>query len=390
MTVAPRPDWERLAERLGFLHHTSALAPYWTDDVCYVFEAAEVEELDAATGELWSLCIELVDRASRDDEVLRSLRIVETSWDAVRSSWLRRDPSLVTRFDLAYDGNGAPKLHECNGDTPGTLFEASVFQWVWLEDQIARGVLPAEADQFNRLHPALVAALSAARREGLLHATASTGNIEDQVWARYIADCARQAGRDVRYLPIEDIGVGAADGLVDHAGEPISDLVRAYRLNLLLREPFGGYLTSPAAPRLVEPFWKLVLASKGSLVWLWRLFPGHPNLLPCWFEGDPGAPADGVAIKPLFSIKGYNVTLRDRSLPGGEVGTDGPYGAEGRVVQRFAPLPTFGRPRCHASVSTWIVGDRPEGLGVLESDGPIVNDLSCRFVPHVVGAWDGT
>lgn len=390
MTVAPRPDWERLAERLGFVHHTAALAPYWTDDGCYVFAAAEVEELQAATGELWNMCIELVDRASRDDEVLRSLRIAEASWDAIRSSWLRRDPSLVTRFDLAYDGNGPPKLHECNGDTPGTLFEASVFQWVWLEDQVARGVVPVEADQFNRLHPALVAALAAGGGEWPLHAAASTQNVEDQVWARYIADCARQAGRDVRYLPIEDVGVGASERLVDHAGAPIRDLVRAYQLNLLLREPFGRYLTAPAAPRLIEPFWKLVLTSKGSLVWLWRLFPGHPNLLPCWFERDPGAPVDGVAIKPLFSIKGYNVTLRDQSLPDGAVGTDGPYGMEGYVVQRFARLPTFGDPRCHASVSTWIVGDRPEGLGVLESDGPIVNDLSCRFVPHMVGAWDRT
>jgi glutathionylspermidine synthase len=251
-------------------------------------------------------------------------------------------------------------------------------------------VVPGEADQFNRLHPALVAALAAGGGAWPLHAAASTQNVEDQVWARYIADCARQAGRDVRYLPMEDIGVGASERLVDHAGAPIRDLVRAYQLNLLLREPFGRYLTAPAAPRLIEPFWKLVLTSKGSFVWLWRLFPGHPNLLPCWFERDPGAPVDGVAIKPLFSIKGYNVTLRDRSLPDGAVGTDGPYGVEGYVVQRFAPLPTFGDSRCHASVSTWIVGDRPEGLGVLESDGPIVNDLCCRFVPHMVGAWDRT
>ena len=62
---------------------------------------------------------------------------------------------------------------------------------------------------------------------------------------------------------------------------------------------------------------KLVLASKGILAWLWRLFPNHPDLFPALFSDEPATPTDNCVIKPLFSIKGYNVTLRDPSPPGG-------------------------------------------------------------------------
>lgn len=388
MTLAGRPDWRGLADRLGFLHHTPVFAPYWTDDACYRFDPVEVDALRTATTDLWDMCLAFVERACRDEEILHSLRLVPSSWDGVRASWLRRDPSLVTRFDFAHDGEGPPKLHECNGDTPGTLFEASVFQWIWFEDRLAGGQLPPGSDQFNRLHAALVEAFASTGGDGTLHATASAGNDEDRVWARYLADCARQAGRDVRFIDIEEIGIDAAGRFADDTAEPIRELVKAYRLELLLREPFGPFLLELDAPRLLEPLWKLVLSSKGALVWLWRMFPGHPNLLPCWFADDPAAPTDSCAVKPLFSIKGRNVTLLDASMPNGSVATAGPCGDEGFVVQALHRLPAFPGPAgaIHASVSTWIVAGRAEGLGVLEDDGPIINDLTCRFVPHAVAA----
>ena len=308
-------------------------------------------------------------------------------WPLVRDSWRRRDPSLCTRFDLACDRVGPAKLHECNGDTPGTLFESAVFQWIWLEDQLAAGGVPAAADQFNRLHPALVAACAALPGAGgPIHFAASTRNLEDGVWVRYLADCASQAGRDAVRLDIEAIGADDGGTLTDLEDRAIACLVKAYRWELLLREPFGRHLAGPRAPLLVEPAWKLVLSSKGLLVWLWRLFPGHPNLLPCWFAGDPAAPADRVVVKPLFSIKGHNIRLRDPALPGGEIRTGGTYGRQGQVVQALHRLPVFPRPggEGHASLMGWIVGDRVEGMAVMESDGPIVHDATSRFVPHIV------
>ncbi len=388
LDIPERSDWRNLAGQVGFRYHTTAKSPYWTDDAYYLFEAAGIEHLKAVSTELWNLCLQVVDRASRDDEVLGSLGIPETCWEALSESWRRRAPDLLARFDLAFDGRHPAKLHECNADTAGTLFEAAVFQWIWLEDRHLDGNLPASLDQFNRLHEALVGSFHGlGERIGRpLHMAASRRNVEDQIWARYLQDCATQAGHDARYVDLEAIRVNGAGRLADAAGLPIRALVKAYRWNVLLREPYGSHFLASDSPDVVEPLWKLVLASKGILVWLWRLFPGHPNLLPAWFCDDPAAPTDDCVIKPLFSIKGCNVTLRDRTLPAGGLSTPGPYGREGWVVQALHRLPTFARSTHtrHASVTSWIVAGRPEAVGILESDGPIIFDDYSRFVPQVV------
>ena len=38
--------------------------------------------------------------------------------------------------------------------------------------------------------------------------------------------------------------------------------------------------------RSIEPFWKLIASNKAMLPLLWSLYPGHPNLLPAYFD-DP-------------------------------------------------------------------------------------------------------
>ena len=72
-----------------------------------------------------------------------------------RARGARAISSLFGRFDLAYDGSGAPKLLEYNADTPTALLEASVVQWRWLEQAIRPRI--ADADQFNSLHEKLIA-----------------------------------------------------------------------------------------------------------------------------------------------------------------------------------------------------------------------------------------
>src|SRR5262249_55750305 len=68
----------------------------------------------------------------------------------------RRDKNLYGRFDLSYDGRGPAKLLEYNADTPTAVFETAVFQWQWLEQAIARRIVPKNADQYNSLHERLI------------------------------------------------------------------------------------------------------------------------------------------------------------------------------------------------------------------------------------------
>ncbi|WP_164139676.1 glutathionylspermidine synthase family protein, partial [Stenotrophomonas maltophilia] len=77
-------------------------------------------------------------------------------------------------------GKGPPKLLEFNADTPTALYEAAVFQWLWLEDRMAAGALPEGADQFNSLHDKLIARFAAWPRSGPLHLTAYSAEIEDR------------------------------------------------------------------------------------------------------------------------------------------------------------------------------------------------------------------
>ena len=70
------------------------------------------------------------------------LQIPRRFWNCIARSCKRGEPSLYGRFDLRYDGKGPAKLLEYNADTPTAVFETGVFQWQWLEDAIARKVLP--------------------------------------------------------------------------------------------------------------------------------------------------------------------------------------------------------------------------------------------------------
>src|SRR3974377_1024396 len=92
-------------------------------------------------------------------------------------SWEEREPSIYGRFDLAYDGVGAPKLLEYNADTPTALLEASVIQWFWLKDIDERG------DQCNSIHERLIEAWTALKElDGRpIHFAAQEGIVEDYV-----------------------------------------------------------------------------------------------------------------------------------------------------------------------------------------------------------------
>lgn len=96
LAVEPRPDWRGHVERdLGFAFHTINDAPYWDETACYAFTATQVDELEAATGELEQMALELVDRVVRaGDAAYQRLRIPPAAWAAIERSWLTSDKNL--------------------------------------------------------------------------------------------------------------------------------------------------------------------------------------------------------------------------------------------------------------------------------------------------------
>ncbi|MCB8838403.1 glutathionylspermidine synthase family protein [Aurantimonas sp. VKM B-3413] len=375
-----REGWQAAAEAVGFGFHEMYGEPYWVDDAAFVFSLAEIEEaIEAPSQELHEMCLDLVADVVKDDAVLDRLAIPGEMRDLVKTSWQNGDRHLYGRFDLAYDGTGPAKLLEYNADTPTAIFESAYFQYNWLTDNVARGVLPEDADQFNSIQESLVEAFAAFPTEPIFHFAAYTESDEDRGTAAYLMDCAVQAGHRVSLLDIRDIGVDAEGRFTDTDDRVIDLLFKLYPWEDMLREPFAQHL-STAGAMIVEPPWKAILSNKGLLPLLWDRFPGHPNLLPAYFEDDPGAARLTNAVKkPLFSREGENVVIIENGLV--TETAEGDYGAEGFVVQELTRL--FQANERFAVLGSWIVADRACGLGIREDASRITRNLS-RFIPHII------
>ena len=312
IAIPERADWRAQASQLGFLFHTINDAPYWVEDAYYQFTLKQIEEdIEAPSALLHELAMALVDEVVKDEALMRQLEIPEPYWDWIARSWNERHPHLYGRMDLAYGGTGPAKLLEFNYDTPTSLYEAAYFQWLWLEQIIARGDLPKDADQYNAIQEVLIAAFSKLAN-GLpqpLYFASVKDHLEDRGTVLYLRDCAAQAGISTELIDIEDIGIAVGGRFTDLDNRVITSMFKLYPLEHLFREEFGPYLPDSQL-QLFEPPWKAILSNKGVLPMLWQRHPNHPNLLEAHFES-PGNQtlSEGWVRKPLHSREGANVEL---------------------------------------------------------------------------------
>ena len=376
-----RDDWRATAENAGFEFHSIDGERYWDERAYYAFTLEEIErQIEAPTGEIDAMCLELAGRAIDDEFYLHRLQIPEAFWPLISESWHRDEASLYGRLDLSYDGRGPAKLLEYNADTPTSIFEAAVFQWTWLEQAMPRRIIPQRADQFNSIHERLIEAWKKVGAARHLHLAGSIENEEDAGTLAYLEDTARQAGLATTMIDIEDIGLRDDGSFVDLDDRAIELAFKLYPWEWMFADAFGARLAK-APTRWIEPPWKAVLSNKGILPLLWEMFPGHPNLLPAYFEDDPNAASLGASYvrKPLYSREGANVALISAGIT--VVEQTGPYGAEGFIRQALAPLPNFSGQ--YPVLGSWLVDHTPCGLSIREDENPITGNTS-RFLPHAI------
>lgn len=377
-----RPGWDDKAQALGFTWRHLDGARYWDERACYAFTLEEVErDIEAPAAELHAMCLDLVDAAVKSEALMARLAIPEGSRDDVAESWARRDPSLYGRFDLAYDGTGPAKLFEYNADTATSIYETATFQWIWLEDMIALGRLPADADQFNSLHEKLEARFRAIfPAGGFVHFASDPDAVEDRQTVKYLEDIAAQAGIEPKFTPIQQIGLDADGRFVDQDDFIVQALFKLYPWEEMFREDYAPKIKG-SLTRFLEPPWKAVLSNKAMLPMLWARNQGHPNLLPAFFEDDPRSAELGSSYvrKPLFSREGANIELVAKGRRAKVL--DQGYGEEGHVRQALHPLTAFNGK--YPVVGAWMVGDEPAGIGLREDRSRVTKNLS-RFVPHVI------
>ncbi len=368
--VTPRADWRAHVERdLGFAFHTIEGAPYWDETSCYRFTAAEIDEIEAATENLEQMALALVDHVVQTgEEALERLRVPRVAWEAIAASWHAGEKNLYGRFDLAYGGEGPPKLLEYNADTPTALFEAAVVQWDWLHE-----VWP-DRDQFNSIHERLIEAWKNFGIGGQrVDFAAVKDHAEDIGTVEYLRDTAIQAGLVTARIAIEDIGWDGQN-FRDLENRPIDVLFKLYPWEWLAGEKFGEHLLSGVA-KIIEPAWKMVLSNKASLALLWEMAPDHPNLLPAFLE--PGKFEGKSVRKPIYSREGANISVLEADRVIAE--THGGYGAEGFVYQGYAEMPAFDGN--YPVIGSWVIASQPAGMGIREDATAITRDTS-RFVPH--------
>ena len=380
--IAERPDWRASAESLGFRFHTIEGETYWDESACYAFTIEEIErDIETPSGELHEMAMNLVADCVRDEALLKRLAIPETYWDWIAASWRTAAPHVYGRMDLAYNGAGAAKLYEYNYDTPTSLYEAAFFQWHWLEEQKQRDALPAQTDQYNLIQENLIEAFGAIakRLPRPFYFSAVRESVEDQATITYLRDCAEQAGIATKAIAVEDIGLSKDGRFTDLDDFVIDTLFKLYPLEFMFAEEFGSALPKSGI-HLIEPPWKAILSNKGVLPLLWQRHENHPNLLPAFFEDDARAelPA-GWVRKPFFSREGANIEmhLADDST----TASAGPYDDAPTIRQAVHPLPRFAGG--YPLIGSWVIGDRPSGIGIRE-DATLITRDTARFVPHII------
>ncbi len=109
LSCPERDDWRATAEATGFDFHTLDGERYWDERACYAFTLDEIEhQIEAPSGEIDAMCLELVGRAVGDERDLRRLKIPEAFWPLIRDSWHGNDGSLYgpARSQFRRPGSG--------------------------------------------------------------------------------------------------------------------------------------------------------------------------------------------------------------------------------------------------------------------------------------------
>jgi glutathionylspermidine synthase len=368
-----RDNWQAKVEALGFNYHTLHGERYWDESAYYEFTYEQINGIEQATSQVYDMCLKAVDFVIQH-ELFELFSIPLEFGPFIKSSWQNKAPSIYGRFDFSWNGNpdNAPKMLEFNADTPTSLFEAGVIQWFWLQD------FNKEYDQFNSIHEKLISRwkkIKPSLKGQPLYFTCLDEFPEDLINVSYLQDCAAQAGIRTHLISVHDIGRNAGH-FTDLKEQPIANMFKLYPWEWMINEEFGPLLLRMNT-LWIEPPWKMILSNKAILPVLWKLFPGNPYLLECYFDNP--RQMNSYVIKPILSREGANVTLVENGKTITE--TSGEYGEEGYVYQELRKLPCFDSN--YPVIGSWVIGGQPAGIGIRETTSLVTDNFS-RFVPHLI------
>ena len=368
-------NWQERLENIGFGYHTDEKnQTYWVEDYYYSITEKEADQVFEATNELWEMCLKAVEHVIQNNR-LDEFKIPKFIQPYLIDTWENDAPSIYGRFDFAYDKNNQIKLLEFNADTPTSLFECGVVQWLWMENYFGD-----TKDQFNSVHDKLIETwkmLKPYLKGDTLHFSCVRESLEDLTNIEYLRDCAIQVGINTKLIYVDEIGWNNVN-FVDLEEQPITDIFKLYPWEWMVNELFAYNIKNDETnANWIEPAWKMILSNKAILAVLWKMYPNHPLLLETYFD-TPNEMTNFVK-KPLLSREGANIeVVRDGKIT---EQTTGEYGDEGFIYQALAEL--HHEETGYSIIGSWLIGQETCGITFRESDQFITTDKS-RFVPHII------
>ncbi len=373
--IKSRNNWQSIVERQGFKFHTEEGIPYWDESAYYEFTPAEITSIKAATLDLWTCCLEVVDHVI-NHKLYDQFCIPEFFIPHIEKSWRDQQLSFYGRFDLCHK-RGQLKMLEFNADTPTSLFEASNIQHHWLTDTTLA------KDQCNDIFAEMIYTWSRIAKtlkgDKTLYFTCKKDILEDTNTIAHLSSAALLAGIESKFINYEDIGWDENKlRFVDRRGYVMFNIFKLYPYECLVNDPFGPNIVKDTMQALwIEPSWKMILSNKASLALLWKMFPNHPNLLECYFEPK----GDSYAKKPFFSRQGAGIELYKKGKMICDTDSSNKYDPGKYVYQELCELQAYDGN--YPVIGSWVIGHKPAGIGIRESR-KLITDHSSRFVPHLI------
>lgn len=377
--LPPRPNWAQQHLDIGFDYYNLPSADgsmYWSEGIAYEFTLKQIEQLEDAANDLHQMCLEVVRKLVNSGDYPAYFALPDAAIAHIESSWKQQAAMLYGRFDFAYDGKNI-KMLEYNADTPTGLLEASVAQWLWLEqvDQIPH------RDQFNSIHEDLIARWQMLFPKASTIHFAASGDAGREDWGNleYLMDTAYQANLNVSEISIDNIGWDS-ENFVDLNHQPIQHLFKLYPWEWIWEEQFSEFISTRT--QWIEPCWKMLLSNKAILVELWKMFPNHPLLL----ESHPFSTQQNYqgkwAKKPILAREGANINLvehnRDLGAASGSFYFND-YAKYGYIMQKWAETPIFSGNS--TTLGLWMVGDECSGMSIREDQYTIIGN-DAHFAAH--------
>ena len=331
------------------------------------------------------------------DEGLSALGIPAAAHDVVRLRDERAGETLVGRFDLLRDEDGAYRVVELNAETPFFIVESFVESG---RRALEAGFRDPNEGELERLGDALRDALEPLVPGARIGIVATNVYREDVGTACMLRDLiASRVDAEVVFVPVHELAVDAGE-VFDTEGR-LDVLYRCYPLEHFAADPDGELLFDAVlrgACRLLNPPSALALQSKATQALIWGLYERGElfderqrgaiarSFLPTYLD----RPADGMSYvrKPVLGREGIGVTILDGA--GGEVarGERAPraYGEQPAVFQRYVRAPRRRVRRADGIeidgeelTTCFVVAGRPSAVG-MRIGGP-VTDAWSYFAP---------